>query len=236
MRPYYEHAGIQIYHGDCREILPEIGLTIGCFLLADPPYGARLSFDYNARFSPSTEKWWKNRDREVGKRHAPLVGDDEDFYPGHLMHHPKIVLWGANHYASRLPNSGGWIVWDKRNGSRDVSKADWPMSECELAWTNLGNGVRIFRHTWFGLIRDSEHKEHYHPTQKPIALSRWIIDKWNKERLCVLDPYCGSGPTLIAAAQLGCSAVGIEIKEEYCEIAAKRLSQEVFDFTPEAIK
>lgn len=230
MKPYYEHAGIRIFNGDCRLLLEPLGLTLGCFVLADPPYGARLSFDYNERFSPADEKWWKNSDRTAAVRHAALVGDDEDFNPGHLLHHPKVVLFGANHYASRLPDSGGWIVWDKRNGGRDVTGCEWPMSEGELAWTNLSNGVRIFRHTWFGLIRDSEPKEHYHPTQKPIALMRWILEKWNKSNLTVLDPYCGSGPVLIAAKSLGMAAIGIELHEPYCEIAAKRLSQEVLQF------
>lgn len=229
MKPYYQHAGITIYHGDCREILPAIGLLIGSFVLADPPYGAKLSFDYNERFSPAGEKWWKNRDRSRGAKHAPVVGDDQAFDPSHLFGHPRMVLFGANHYASRLPDSGGWIVWDKRNGDRDVSGCNWPMSEGELAWTNLSNGVRIFRHTWFGLIRDSESKQHFHPTQKPIALMEWILRKWNKKRLPVLDPYCGSGPVLIAAKRCGLEAVGVEIEERYCEIAAKRLSQEVLD-------
>ena len=231
MTPYYEHAGITIYHGDCRELLEPLGLVIGCFVLADPPYGAGLSFDYNERFSPAKDKWWKNSDRSEAVRHGALIGDDVPFIPDHLMHNPKIVLWGANHYASKLRDSGGWLVWDKRNGNRDVSGCEWPMSDAELAWTNLCNGVRIFRHTWFGLIRDSEPKEHYHPTQKPIALMRWILEKWNREKLRVLDPYCGSGPVLIAAKSLDIPAIGIEIEEKYCKIAAKRLSQEVLQFS-----
>jgi DNA modification methylase len=230
VKPYYEHAGITIYHGDCLEVLPAIGHTIGAFVLADPPYGTGLSFDYNQRFSPANEKWWKNSDRSQAIRHAPLIGDNQPFDPSHLLGHPRLVLFGANHYASRLPDSGGWIVWDKRGGERDVSAAEWPMSEAELAWTNLSNGVRMFRHTWFGLIRDSEPKEHYHPTQKPVALMRWILEKWNRDRLLVLDPYCGSGPVLVAAKSLGMQAIGIEISEEYCARAARRLGQEVLDF------
>jgi hypothetical protein len=232
VKAYYEDAGITIYHGDARVLLPELGLTMGCFLLTDPPYGAKLSFDYNERFSPASEKWWKNRDRSTGVRHAAVQGDDTPFDPLFLMGHPKIVLFGANHYASRLPDSGGWIVWDKRAGKRNVSGCTWPMSEAELAWTNLSNGVRVFRHTWFGLIRDSEHKQHFHPTQKPVALMRWILEKWNsKKQLPVLDPYCGSGPVLLACQQLGLPAIGIEIDENYCAVAAKRLSEPVLNFS-----
>lgn len=231
MKPYYEHRGITIYHGDCREILPSLP-PVG-LLLCDPPYGIGLAVDYADRFSPQpgSARWWSSSDRKLNVRHKPIVGDDEPFDPAHLISFPaqRRVLWGANWYANRLPDSGGWWMWDKRNGKRDVSDADWPMGEGELAWTDVGKGVRIFRHTWFGLIRDSEHGDHYHPTQKPSALMAWCIEK-AKVPGTILDPYAGSGPTLIAAKAMGRKAIGIEIEERYCEIAAKRLSQEVFDF------
>ncbi len=232
LNPYYEHAGITIYHGDCREILPIMASAPHDVLLCDPPYGSGLSVDYAERFSPQpgSKRWWNTSDRKLSVRHAPVHGDDEPFDPRHLL---KIqcrhrILWGGNWYASRLEDRGGWWIWDKRNGKRDVSEADWPMSEAELAWTDVGKGVRVFRYTWFGLIRDGERGEHFHPTQKPIALMRWCLE--NVKAVSVLDPYCGSGPTLLAAKCLGIPAIGIEIEEKYCEIAAKRLSQEVFQF------
>ena len=227
MKPYYDDGGVTIYHGDCREVMPAIGACIGHFLLTDPPYGAGLSFDYNDRFSPSNPEYWRNRDRSAGTRHAPVRGDDQPFDPTPFLGHPKIVLWGANHYASRLPNSGGWLVWDKRAGKRDVTGCEWPMSEAELAWTNLSNWVRVFRHTWFGMIRDSERKLHLHPTQKPVALMEWILQRWNKGGLTVFDPFAGSGPVLEAARNLGMRAIGIESEEVYCERAAVRLQSKL---------
>lgn len=229
MKPYYEHAGITIYHADCREMpLPKCDL-----LLCDPPYGSGLSMDYAERFSPAARPdWWRtSKDRKLSIRHEPIEGDDEPFSPAHLLavESRAKILWGGNWYSSRLPDRGGWWIWDKRNGKRDVSQADWPMSEAELAWTDIGKGVRVFRHTWFGLIRDSEFGEHFHPTQKPTALMRWCLE--NSKAADVLDPYCGSGPILIAAKQLGIPAIGVEKVEKYCEIAAKRLSQEVFSFS-----
>jgi site-specific DNA-methyltransferase (adenine-specific) len=231
LKPYYgPHAGITIYHGDCREVLP--GLEPCDLLLTDPPYGSGLSVDYAERFSPARPDWWRtSKDRKLSIRHTPIHGDDRPFDPSHLLaYEAKVrVLWGGNWYASRLPDSGAWWIWDKRNGKRDVSAADWPMSEAELAWTNKGKGVRIFRHTWFGLIRDSEYGEHFHPTQKPEALMCWCIEQANVEGL-IVDPYAGSGPALVAAKGKGRRAIGIEIEEKYCEIAAKRLSQEVLEF------
>ncbi len=231
MKPYYEEAGITIYHGDCREVLP--GLPRCDLLLTDPPYGSGLSVDYADRFSPTTRPdWWRtSKDRKLSIRHTPIHGDDEPFEPSHLLAHPaKVrVLWGGNWYASRLPDSGGWWVWDKRNGKRDVSEADWPMSEVELAWTDKGKGARIFRHTWFGLIRDSEYGEFFHPTQKPEALMCWCMEMAKTSGL-VIDPYCGSGPVLVAAKGKQLEAIGIELEEKYCEIAANRLRQSVFNF------
>jgi site-specific DNA-methyltransferase (adenine-specific) len=213
MKPYYEHAGITIYHGDCREIMPlqdEVGL-----LLTDPPYGGGLAVDFADRFKTKAGKWWNVSDRSGQARHTPIEGDDEPFDPALLLRTKAQhkILWGANWYASRLPNSGGWWVWDKRNGSRDVSEAD----------------VRVFRHTWFGLIRDSERDNFCHPTQKPVALMRWCIENSKTDGL-ILDPFMGTGPIEQAAKQLGRPVVGIEKVEKYCEIAAKRLSQEVLDF------
>jgi DNA modification methylase len=231
MKPYYQDGVVRIYHGDCREILPTLPKVD--LVLSDPPYGSGLNVNYAERFSPQpgSKRWWSCSDsRKLNVRHSPIIGDDVAFEPSVVLEIDAYahVLWGANWYASRLPDSGGWLVWDKRNGVRDVSEADWPMSEAELAWTDIGKGVRVFRHTWFGLIRDSERGEHYHPTQKPTALMRWCIEK-SKTKGVVLDPFMGSGTTLRAAKDLNRQAIGIEIEERYCEIAAKRMAQEVLE-------
>lgn len=232
MKPYYERGAVTIYCGDYREILPSLQVKSDV-LLSDPPYGSGLSVDYADRFSPQpgSERWWNSKDRKLNVRHKPIQGDDSPFDPSMLVSFPSRVhvLWGANWYANRLPDSGGWWMWDKRNGERDVSQADWPMSEGELAWTDYGKGVRIFRHTWFGLIRDSERGYHVHPHQKPVALMRWCLETAKAKGL-VVDPCMGSGPVLAAARQLGLPVIGIEIEEKYCEEAAKRFVQEVFDF------
>lgn len=228
MNPYYEHAGIQIFHGDCREILP--GLDRADLLLTDPPWGVSANTD-SGRFSPTPAGWWSNADRSTQQRNGgdPVKGDDAPFDPEHLLGVAKrSIVWGGHAFADALPRSPGWLVWDKRKGIEDV---DWPLSEAELAWTDVCRGVRIFRHRWMGLVRESEQGQHLHPTQKPVALMAWCIEKWSKPGETVLDPYIGSGPTLRAAKDLGRKAIGIEIEERYCEIAAKRLAQEVLPFS-----
>jgi len=131
-------------------------------------------------------------------------------------------LFGANHYASRLPDVGDWHVWDKRDGLGSNMLADF-----EVVWTSYPSGPsRIFRHKWLGYMRASEVGLHYHPTQKPTALMRWVMSTKCPPGV-VLDPFMGSGTTLRAAKDCGRKAIGIEIDERYCEIAARRCAQEV---------
>jgi site-specific DNA-methyltransferase (adenine-specific) len=226
VRPYFKEGLVTIYHGDCRKILPRLKLSADV-VLSDPPYGIGLATDYAERFSPSQKgSWWRNTDRSKCPRHKLIAGDDEPFDPAPLfsIKSRAYILWGANCYCGRLPDSGGWFLWDKRNGKRDVSGSKWPMGEGELAWTNLGKAVRIFRHTWFGLIRDSEAGEHYHSTQKPVALMGWCLDRAKATGL-VVDPYMGSGSVLIAARDRGLPVIGIDLDKENCDVAIARLSQ-----------
>jgi DNA modification methylase len=227
IKPYYETEFGKLYHGDCREILPQLIEEVD-LVLSDPPYGGNLSVDFADRFGRKPDGFWKNTDRSSQARHVPIVGDDKPFDPEVLLNITSRakVLWGANWYASKLPDRGGWWIWDKRNGKRDVSGAEWPMSEAELAWTTIGKGVRIYRHTWFGLIRDSERGEYYHPTQKPISLMCWCIEKAKSIEGLILDPFLGSGTTAVACERLGRKWIGVEISKEYCDIAVKRIKQE----------
>ena len=101
-------------------------------------------------------------------------------------------------------------------------------ADCELVWTNLPGVARLFRHQWSGAMRASERGEpRLHPTQKPLILMRWIIGRCPEG--VVLDPFMGSGTTLRAAKDLGRRAIGIDIDERYCQIAAQRCAQEVLD-------
>lgn len=211
MKPYYEHAGITIYHGDCREILPSLPKCD--LLLTDPPYGIDFDTDYR-RFTYGFDVERKNR--------PAVFGDSKPFDPTpFLAVGKKQVIWGANCFSNRLP-LGSWLVWDKRFKNGEAFLAD-----AEAAWLNSGHGIYLYSVTQQGCIRPEAIE---HPTQKPVAVMEWCINKANQNGL-ILDPFMGSGTTLVAAKNLGRKAIGIEIEERYCEIAAKRLSQEVFDFT-----
>lgn len=212
MKPYYEHAGITIYHGDCREILPTLEFD---WIATDPPYGIDHPTNYRSR----------GRSKLAACRnYEPVRGDNEPFDPAWLLALNKpTILWGANHFCEQLPGTSGWIVWDKER-PHELDQAT-----AELAWTNFVKGVRVFRHLWHGMLRASNDTL-VHPTQKPEALHKWCFAlRWCPDGIGA-DPYMGSGSFLKASKDAGRKAIGIELSERYCEIAAKRMSQEVLPF------
>jgi DNA modification methylase len=209
MTPYYQDELVTIYHGDCREILPSIEADV---IVTDPPYG--MGYRHGAR---------KDGYR-LGADEESIAGDDEPFDPAFLLARGvPLILWGANHYADRLPACRGWLVWDKRDGSGSNDQSD-----CELAWTNFLTVSRVFSARWSGAHRTGREQieGRLHVNQKPIALMAWCL-RWLLNEGTILDPFIGSGSTLIAARELNRHAIGIEIEERYCEIAARRCSQGV---------
>jgi site-specific DNA-methyltransferase (adenine-specific) len=216
MKAYYESNGITIFHGDCREILPT--LTKVDLVLTDPPYG----IGENANRIKSRTKLAKTTDYgsfDWDKEPASLEEITLTLSAG-----DGAIVWGGNYF--HVPPSRGWLVWDKQNSGN--------FADCELAWTNLQMSVRMFRFMWNGMIRAGEARgiPRVHPTQKPLELMTWCItkadDHFDRPTKTILDPFMGSGTTLRAAKDLGRQAIGIELEEKYCEIAARRLQQEVF--------
>jgi site-specific DNA-methyltransferase (adenine-specific) len=220
--PYYQDDHVTIYHGDCREILP--GLAGVRAIIADPPYGV----------SERTDRASKGRTNLAAANDFPaVIGDDQPFDPSFLLGYEVVVLFGANHYSDKLPPSSSWLVWDKLDGlttdKRDVGFDD--NADVELAWSNRGGPARLVGHRWKGMLKASEHgSRRCHPTQKPVSLMSQVIRWAAPDDALIADPFMGSGSTLRAAKDLGRRAIGIELSERYCEIAAERLGQEVLAF------
>jgi DNA modification methylase len=210
-RPYYQDSLVTIYHGDCREVLP----TLGRFdlLLTDPPYGIGAS---SAAFRGSEMNGWRDYGDESWDGTTPSPEAIGVLLASSRFH----IIWGGNYFAKSLPESSGWLVWDK--GQRDFSLADG-----ELAWTGFPNALRIFGVSRAKALKDGK----VHPTQKSVAVMEWSLAYADRNAApakisSVLDPYMGSGTTLVAAKNLGRSVVGIERSEKYCELAAERCRQE----------
>ena len=213
MRPYYESGGITIYHGDSREILHTLDAVC---LVTDPPYG----IDY---CSGAFSGYGLSR---------PILGDKDtsarDFILNDWQGEPALVFgtW-------RRPRPEGTrmvLVWDTKGalGMGDLS-LPWKPSHQEIYVIGSGfSGRRDTDVLSYAPIQSTAKNGRVRPHQKPVALMRNLIGKCPAG--VILDPFMGSGTTLVAAKLEGRKAIGIELEEKYCEIAAKRLAQGVLDF------
>jgi DNA modification methylase len=200
VKPYYADESVTLFHADCREVMG--GLEFDA-VVSDPPYGI-LSDSGSA----ATRRSGGNRDSGVM---AWDVAPDEALI-GSLLNQ-TAMLWGGCHLA--LPPTYGYLVWDKQIDGLNFG-------EVEYCWTNLKFAPRVFRYRAVGVDGGKQH-----PTQKPEALMRWCLSFLPKDARVILDPFAGSGTTLVAAKRLGLKAIGIEINERYCELTATRCSQGV---------
>ena len=219
LKPYYQENNIAIFLGDCRDILPHLPKVD--LVLTDPPYG--IGRDGQA---PSDGI-------HGGRKGYEFMGWDNErpsreTFQLLLVAAEAHIIWRGNYFAYLLPPTMKWLVWDKR---QRISQSDG-----ELAWTSLNGALRIFTLNRVALMTDGAE----HPTQKPLDLMKWCLTLNGFDEIAsatrsrspltaqtILDPFMGSGTTLRAAKDLGRKAIGIEIEEKYCEIAAKRLAQEV---------
>jgi site-specific DNA-methyltransferase (adenine-specific) len=199
VRPYYTHAGITIYHADCRDVLPSLD-PVDC-VLTDLPYG----------IASKGGKWEQQGKADKETRQALKVWDSRpiDYVDQIVAMGRTAIVWGGNYYT--LPPSRGWLVWRKPD-----------RVACEFAWTNIDMNARIF--DWSIAATNAERVGHQ--AQKPIAVMTWCLS-FAAEARTILDPFMGSGTTLVVAKRNGMHAIGIEINERYCEIAAERLRQDV---------
>lgn len=148
-----------------------------------------------------------------------------DYFKELLRVSKNQIVWGGNYFTDYLPSSQCWLVWDKNNTGR--------FADAELAWTSFNSAVRIYKYTWNGMIQECgyEHEFRIHPTQKPIALYEWLINKYAKGNDIILDTHVGSASSLIACHRTRHKFVGFEIDETYYKEAKERLDDEMAQMT-----
>ncbi len=210
-KPYYNEGGMTIYHGDCREILPHLPKVD--LVLTDPPYG--IEFRSNHRFI----------------KHDKIAGDD--CLPlDTIQYLIDEAAWNATYVFHRwdqlpmLPKAKSVLAWVKNN---------WSMGDLEHEHGRQWEACSFYAlpgHKFIERIPDvlfaNKTGNEFHPTEKPVILMKKILAA--NVGHTILDPFLGSGSTLRAAKDLSREAIGIEIEEKYCEIAARRLGQEVLPF------
>lgn len=232
MKAYYEHDGITIYHGDCREVLPTLAPDSVDLVLTDPPYGVRY-----------VTSWRLRTDKLV----APIEGDESlnalrDSLPvidRTLLNNRHVYCFSSPLLLGDAVDAihGVWpvkgvLVWDKGDrGTVGDLEAGYGVCFENIIYATKGrralNGPRprnVYRYDWSGTL------DPVHPAVKPVGLLQWLVTKSTNAGETILDPFMGSGTTLRAAKDLGRRAIGIEIEERYCEIAARRLEQAVLPF------
>lgn len=186
-----------IYHGDCHEIVPLLGRFD--LLLTDPPYGLQMSGGTWGKKMDETYSKWDDAAPAPGVLGSMIMACSQ-----------RAVIWGGNYFD--LPPRRGWLIW---------KKPYFPtMADAELAWTSEDMNMRVFEST----RTNGESKEH--PTQKPVELMTWCLSFF-PTAMDILDPYAGGGTTGRACKDLGRKCTMIEREEKYCEIAARRMGQEV---------
>jgi site-specific DNA-methyltransferase (adenine-specific) len=184
--------------------------------IVDPPYGSsNIVGGYTSGKGGGISKQ-KKYHKELWNQIAP----SKEYFTELIRVCKNVIIWGANHFIENIPkaNSSCWIVWNKINGENSFA-------DCELAWTNLDTAVRLFEFKWQGMLQgDMKNKEiRIHPTQKPVALYKWILDKYAKQGDKILDTHLGSMSIAIACADYGFELVGCELDEDYYNAGIKRL-------------
>jgi len=241
MKPYYQDDYVTLYHGDCREVLPTLADESVGLVLTDPPYNVTET-GARANTTPRTVKRADGSSRiirqhfgEWDKGWSPepllteanrLLGDGRGIlaftsdrligeYIAGPMRHKRVLVWRKTNpppsFNRTYPVDVEWIVWKGKGDKGPLYLGD---SSTSTVFT-------------FPVVPPNPDR---HPNEKPRQLLSVLVSLHSRADDVVLDPFMGSGSTIVAAKSLGRRAIGIEIEERYCEIAARRLSQGVLDF------
>lgn len=202
-------GGQRLILGDCLEVMKELGRFDA--VVTDPPYGIGEGNAKNLtrgglaapRNYAGTDGW---DDKPASAEHIKAIRDCSKHQ----------IIFGGNYFDGLGPTSC-WLVWDKQNGDNDFA-------DCELAWTNLPKAVRRIYWRWNGMIRKGDDVR-VHPTQKPLGVMEWCLNHLPKCAQTVLDPFAGSGTTLVACQRLGLLGTGVERDPEFFDIACRRVDE-----------
>ena len=210
----------------------------GGIVLTDPPYGINIvkggrvrQIGGKAKIAGSiggVKSFGAGVKGKVGvpgvvapRLYSPMEGDDKPFNPAWVLTLGAAqIIFGAQFFASRLIDRTAWLCWDK------VVSDKATFSAFELAWTSFTGRTRMYRHRWSGMLREGDRKteliDRVHPTQKPVGLFEQILEDVAKKYSIVLDPYAGSGSTLIACEKTDRTCYALETSPAYCDVIVKR--------------
>lgn len=218
-----------VYLMDCIEGMKQFPDKIFDLAVVDPPYGIKEAAGKNVSRNKGFGKGnSKSKKITFSKDYGNKDWDNNPASIEYFIELQRVsknqIIFGANHFIERIPNanSSSWIVWDKDNGDSDFA-------DCELAWTSLNSAVRKFQFRWNGMLQgDMKNKEtRIHPTQKPVALYKWLLNKYAKQGDKILDTHLGSGSIAIACHDYGFDLTACELDKEYYDKAIERIKNHV---------
>ena len=204
---------IQLYLGDCLEVMKSIPDKSIDAVITDPPYGIGEDGGLKARYrrGDGRTKGVIKHEYKGWDKSRP----DKEVFDNLFRLSKLVIIFGGNYFADMLPPSSGWIYWDKNIGG--------DFSDGELIYTNQNRALRDYSIHPFSGLRGGKDREH--PTQKPVALMAWIINQRTQPGDTILDPFMGSGTTGVACVQTGRNFIGIEIDPTYYAIAERRIAE-----------
>ena len=213
------------YNMDCMEGLKEIPDKYFDLAITDPPYFS----------GPERRQYYGQKVSSIGVHRLYAKSEvwtvpDKKYFDELMRVSKNQIIWGCNYFD--YPFTPGRIVWDKCNGKSSFS-------DCEIAYCSMHDSVRLFRYMWNGMLQGKSISEGWiqqgnkalnekriHPTQKPVALYKWLLGKYAKPGDKILDTHVGSASSLIACYNLGFECTGFEIDDHYYNLASKRLAEE----------
>lgn len=205
---------IELLNIDCMEYMATLPDKAFDLAVVDPPYG--IGFDGE---KPTMVK---KHPKKYVQKDWDINSPDQLYFNELRRVSVNQIIWGANHFISKIPfDSSCWIIWDKVKGA-------FSLADGELAWTSFDTAVRIFKYQWHGFIQhDMSNKEsRIHPTQKPVALYRWLLQNYASHGDRILDTHLGSGSSAIAAHKMGFTFVGCELDKDYYDASIKRFKEQ----------
>ena len=195
----------RLYNMDCMEGMKQFPDKYFDLAIVDPPYGIGAGKE-------KPHNGWK----DYGVKQWDNESPNQEYFNNLFRVSKNQVVWGANHFISKMPiDFSCFIIWDK--GQRNFSLADG-----EMAWTSFKGAARFFNYSRAKALQEGK----IHPTQKPIALYKWLLKNYAKEGDKILDTHVGSASSLIACYDMGFDYIGFEIDKEYYEAACKRIAEE----------
>jgi site-specific DNA-methyltransferase (adenine-specific) len=206
-----------VYNCDCMEHMKDIPDKFYDLAIVDPPYGIgagnvkRGGQQHGNALAPS---------KEYDKKEWDSMPPPKEYFDELFRVSKNQIIWGGNYYT--LPVSSAWVFWDKVTGNNGYADG-------ELAWTSFENALRMFRFEWHGMLQGNmKNKENrIHPTQKPVALYKWLLSRYAHPGDKIFDSHVGSGSSRIACYDMGFDYTGCELDKDYFDAEEKRFADHI---------